>query len=59
LQELLTIKSDDVSGRNAAYSAIVFGEPFPEPGLPESFKLLLKELQALCLDISVHTIEEI
>ena len=52
LQELLTIKSDDVQGRNKAYAAIVKGAAFPEPGIPESFKLLTKELQGLALSVS-------
>ncbi|WP_203930735.1 DNA-directed RNA polymerase subunit beta [Virgisporangium ochraceum] len=53
LQELLTIKSDDVLGRVKVYEAIVKGENIPEPGIPESFKVLLKELQALCLNVEV------
>jgi DNA-directed RNA polymerase subunit beta len=53
LQELLTIKSDDVLGRVRVYEAIVKGENIPEPGIPESFKVLLKEMQALCLDVEV------
>lgn len=53
LQEILTVKSDDVVGRVKAYEAIVKGENIPEPGVPESFKVLLKELQALCLDVRV------
>ncbi len=53
LQELLTIKSDDVLGRVKVYEAIVKGENIPEPGLPESFKVLMKEMQALCLDVEV------
>jgi DNA-directed RNA polymerase subunit beta len=53
LQELLTIKSDDVVGRVKVYEAIVKGENIPEPGIPESFKVLLKELQALCLNVEV------
>ncbi|THV35637.1 DNA-directed RNA polymerase subunit beta [Glycomyces buryatensis] len=53
LQELLTIKSDDVVGRVKVYEAIVKGENVPEPGIPESFKVLLKELQALCLNVEV------
>ncbi|HAN09710.1 MAG TPA: DNA-directed RNA polymerase subunit beta [Clostridiales bacterium] len=54
LQELLTVKSDDVIGRVRTYEAIVKGENIPKPGIPESFKVLLKELQALCLDITVY-----
>jgi DNA-directed RNA polymerase subunit beta len=53
LQELLTVKSDDVAGRVKAYEAIVKGENIPEPGAPESFKVLLKELQSLCLNVEV------
>ncbi|MBQ9491995.1 MAG: DNA-directed RNA polymerase subunit beta, partial [Firmicutes bacterium] len=53
LQEVLTVKSDDVVGRVKAYEAIVKGENIPEPGVPESFKVLLKELQALGLDINI------
>ncbi|MCX5801524.1 MAG: DNA-directed RNA polymerase subunit beta [Candidatus Eisenbacteria bacterium] len=51
LQELLTVKSDDVSGRSKIYEAIVKGENPPEPGVPESFNVLVKELQSLCLDV--------
>jgi DNA-directed RNA polymerase subunit beta len=53
LQEILTVKSDDVVGRVKTYEAIVKGENIPEPGIPESFKVLIKELQALCLDVKV------
>ncbi len=53
LQEILTVKSDDVVGRVKAYEAIVKGENIPEPGIPESFKVLIKELQALALDVKV------
>ena len=53
LQELLTIKSDDVVGRVKVYEAIVKGENIPDPGIPESFKVLLKELQSLCLNVAV------
>jgi DNA-directed RNA polymerase subunit beta len=53
LQELLTIKSDDILGRVKVYEAIVKGENIPEPGIPESFKVLLKELQSLCLNVEV------
>ncbi len=53
LQEILTVKSDDVTGRVKTYEAIVKGENIPKPGVPESFKVLVKELQALCLDIRV------
>ncbi|HJA63417.1 MAG TPA: DNA-directed RNA polymerase subunit beta [Candidatus Intestinimonas stercoravium] len=53
LQEILTVKSDDVTGRVRTYEAIVKGHNVPKPGVPESFKVLVKELQALCLDIKV------
>jgi DNA-directed RNA polymerase subunit beta len=53
LQEILTVKSDDVVGRVKTYEAIVKGENIPEPGVPESFKVLIKELQSLCLDVKV------
>ena len=53
LQELLTIKSDDVLGRVKLYEAIVKGENIPEPGIPESFKVLVKEMQSLCLNVEV------
>src|SRR6185436_9439341 len=53
LQELLTVKSDDVMGRAKAYEAIVKGENIPTPGIPESFNVLLHELQALCLDVDL------
>ncbi|MCI9887118.1 DNA-directed RNA polymerase subunit beta [Micrococcales bacterium 31B] len=53
LQELLTIKSDDVTGRVKVYEAIVKGENIPEPGIPESFKVLIKEMQSLCLNVEV------
>jgi len=53
LQEMLTIKSDDMIGRNKVYKAIVDGKPIPEPGVPESFRVLIKELQALCLDVDL------
>ena len=55
LQELLTIKSDDVLGRVKVYEAIVKGENIPEPGIPESFKVLIKEMQALCLNVEVRS----
>ena len=57
LQELLTVKSDDMQGRNEALNAIVKGKPIPEPGTPESFKVLMRELQSLGLDIGVHKVE--
>ena len=53
LQELLTIKSDDIHGRVKVYEAIVKGEDIPEPGVPESFKVLIKEMQSLCLNVEV------
>ncbi|MBT8199045.1 MAG: DNA-directed RNA polymerase subunit beta, partial [Acidimicrobiia bacterium] len=53
LQELLTIKSDDVAGRVKVYEAIVKGENIPEPGIPESFKVLVKEMQSLCLNVEM------
>ncbi len=53
LQELLTIKSDDVRGRVKVYEAIVKGENIPEPGIPESFKVLIKEMQSLCLNVEM------
>ena len=53
LQEMLTIKSDDVNGRNRAYEAIVKGDNIPRPGIPESFKVLVRELQSIGLDITV------
>ncbi len=58
LQEILTVKSDDVVGRVKTYEAIVKGENIPEPGIPESFKVLIKELQSLALDVKVLTEEE-
>ena len=61
LQEILTVKSDDITGRVKTYEAIVKGHNVPQPGVPESFKVLIKELQALCLDIQVldENMEEI
>ena len=53
LQEILTVKSDDIVGRVKTYEAIVKGENIPEPGVPESFKVLVKELQSLCLDVRI------
>ena len=53
LQEILTVKSDDTIGRVKTYEAIVKGENIPEPGIPESFKVLIKELQSIALDIKV------
>ncbi|HOQ07469.1 MAG TPA: DNA-directed RNA polymerase subunit beta [Clostridiales bacterium] len=57
LQEILTVKSDDVVGRVKTYESIVKGENVPEPGIPESFKVLIKELQSLCLDVKVYSEE--
>jgi DNA-directed RNA polymerase subunit beta len=57
LQELLTVKSDDMQGRNEALNAIVKGKPIPRPGTPESFKVLMRELQSLGLDIAVHKVD--
>jgi DNA-directed RNA polymerase subunit beta len=57
LQELLTVKSDDMQGRNEALNAIVKGKPIPRPGTPESFKVLMRELQSLGLDIAVHKLD--
>ena len=55
LQELLTVKSDDMKGRERAYESIVKGQNLPEPGIPESFKVLIKEMQSLCLNVEVLT----
>ncbi|CAN5324758.1 DNA-directed RNA polymerase subunit beta [soil metagenome] len=57
LQELLTVKSDDVLGRVKVYEAVVKGENIPEPGIPESFKVLVKEMQSLCLNVEVLSAE--
>ena len=54
LQELLTIKSDDVNGRSKIYETVVKGENAPQPGTPESFNVLIKELQSLCLDVNLE-----
>ena len=59
LQELLTVKSDDVMGRMRMYESIVKGEPTMQPGIPESFNVLLKELQALCLDVELVDVSEL
>ena len=59
LQELLTVKSDDVNGRVKVYEAIVKGEDIPEPGIPESFKVLMKEMQSLCLNVEALDAEGI
>ena len=58
LQEILTVKSDDVVGRVKTYESIVKGENVPEPGVPESFKVLIKELQSLCLDVKVLSADD-
>ena len=58
LQEILTVKSDDVVGRVKTYESIVKGENVPEPGIPESFKVLIKELQSLALDVKVYSEEQ-
>lgn len=59
LQELLTVKSDDIQGRNDVLYAIVKGQPIPKPGIPESFKVLLRELRALGLDITTHKVKKL
>ena len=58
LQEILTVKSDDVVGRVKTYEAIVKGDNVPEPGVPESFKVLIKELQSLGMDVKMMSIDE-
>ena len=58
LQEMLTVKSDDVAGRSKIYEAIVKGDNPPEPGIPESFNVLVKELQSLCMDVVLEGGEE-
>jgi DNA-directed RNA polymerase subunit beta len=58
LQEMLTVKSDDVAGRSRIYEAIVKGENPPEPGVPESFNVLVKELQSLCLDVVLEDTQD-
>jgi DNA-directed RNA polymerase subunit beta len=58
LQEMLTVKSDDVNGRSKVYEAIVKGQNLPEPGIPESFNVLVKELQALGLKVTLGTTAE-
>ncbi len=59
LQELLTYKSDDMHGRTQIYQAIIKGEPIKDPGLPESFNVVRKELNALCIDVEMLTREEL
>jgi len=54
LNEMLTIKSDDIRGRNETYKAILKGLNIPDPGIPESFKVLVKELQGLALDVKIY-----
>ena len=54
LREMLTVKSDDIVGRAKAYEAIVKGDPIPEPGIPESFNVLMHELHGLALDLVTH-----
>ena len=54
LQEILTVKSDDVAGRSKAYEAIVKGDPMPNPGIPESLNVLLHELRGLCLSVKLE-----
>ena len=56
LQELLTIKSDDMIGRNQAFMSMIRGTLLPKPGIPESFKVLVSELRGLCLDMSIARI---
>lgn len=58
LQEILTVKSDDIQGRTKTYESIVKGENIPEPGIPEAFKVLVKEMQSLALDVKVYTGDE-
>jgi len=58
LQELLTVKSDDMKGRNEALNALIKGRPIPKSGTPESFKVLVRELQALCLDIGIYKVHK-
>lgn len=58
LQEILTVKSDDVVGRVKTYEAIVKGENVPEPGVPESFKVLIKELQSLGMDVKMMSSDD-
>ena len=59
LQELLTIKSDDMRGRNQAFSALIRGLLLPKPGVPESFKVLICELRGLCLDMNLARIGKV
>ncbi len=58
LQEILTVKSDDITGRVKTYEAIVRGENVPEPGIPESFRVLVKELQSLGMDVKILSDEK-
>ncbi|MEG0340337.1 MAG: DNA-directed RNA polymerase subunit beta, partial [Oscillospiraceae bacterium] len=57
LQEILTVKSDDVVGRVKTYEAIVKGQPVPKPGIPEAFRVIMKEFQSLCLDVRVQDVD--
>ena len=59
LQELLTLKSDDMEGRNEVLNAIIKGLPIPKPGIPESFKVLIRELHSLGLDISLYKMDKV
>jgi DNA-directed RNA polymerase subunit beta len=59
LQEMLTVKSDDVVGRTKTFMAIVNGQPLPEPGIPEATKVMIRELQGLALDIGVYTADNL
>jgi DNA-directed RNA polymerase subunit beta len=59
LQEFLTVKSDDVTGRTKMYEAIIRGEPLAEPGIPESFKVLVKELQSLVVNVELLKANEV
>ncbi len=59
LQEMLTVKSDDIQGRTKTYEAIVKGQNIPEPGVPEAFRVLIKELQSLALDVNIHSVDKI
>ncbi len=58
LQEMLTVKSDDVKGRSDLYEAIIKGKNPPEPGLPAAFNVLIKELNGLCLDVELGSLED-
>jgi DNA-directed RNA polymerase subunit beta len=58
LQEMLTVKSDDLTGRSKAYEAIIKGKPLAKPGTPESFRVLLRELRSIALDIRIKTVDD-